>query len=241
MGGHANALDITCLSSCHLEAVRRRPARRRRGARRIAASMIRDSARADPVHRVRAVLDAPPSTRGHVAARRPRKPRSPNRSRSAPAEATSRLERRCAATLPTSPLAAQLPPCASAVPSARRSTGTGRTVDRRPLAVGVPSCPSVSSATVSWRSPTRPRSAGTGSAPSPGRAGSTVLVAHVSWADTIGPFFRLGSTATGRRHQHRAQRRNAHRRTKSPSAPNTARRSFRPSGSGHTTATRHLS
>jgi sortase (surface protein transpeptidase) len=32
---------------------------------------------------------------------------------------------------------------------------------------------------------------------SPGRAGATVLAAHVSWNDTIGPFFQLGSLEPG--------------------------------------------
>lgn len=34
---------------------------------------------------------------------------------------------------------------------------------------------------------------------SPGRAGATVLAAHVSWNDTIGPFFELGSLEPGAR------------------------------------------
>jgi hypothetical protein len=32
---------------------------------------------------------------------------------------------------------------------------------------------------------------------SPGRAGATVLAAHVSWNDTVGPFFRLGELEPG--------------------------------------------
>lgn len=34
---------------------------------------------------------------------------------------------------------------------------------------------------------------------SPGRAGATVLAAHVSWNDTVGPFFQLGSLEPGAR------------------------------------------
>ena len=34
---------------------------------------------------------------------------------------------------------------------------------------------------------------------SPGRAGATVLAAHVTWNDTVGPFYRLGSLEPGAR------------------------------------------
>jgi LPXTG-site transpeptidase (sortase) family protein len=99
-------------------------------------------------------------------------------------------------TLPLSPLAAELPPRASAIPDGRPAVAPailwidGISLWAPVSAVGFEPDGQLEipdETMVGWY-----RFGST-----PGAAGSTVLAAHVSWNDTVGPFFRLGELEPG--------------------------------------------
>ena len=141
------------------------------------------------------VPDAParpaPTTTPVPAAAEPSGPPSTQPSRPAQATATP------ATTLPVSPLAGELPPRQSVVieaagpvvaPSALRIGALALSVPVRGVGVEPDGQLEIPDETeVGWyrlgSSPTRP--------------GATVLAGHVSWNDTIGPFFRLADLEPG--------------------------------------------
>jgi hypothetical protein len=99
-------------------------------------------------------------------------------------------------TLPLSPIADQLPEPVSALPTAKPATepvllgvpDIGLMVRVRDIGVEPDGQLEIPDETeVGWYR--------LGS--SPGRAGATVLAGHVSWNDTVGPFFRLGELEPG--------------------------------------------
>jgi LPXTG-site transpeptidase (sortase) family protein len=143
------------------------------------------------------VIDAPPSTVGTLPPATTQttvaEPTTP-----APAEGrpSATVRATVPATLPTSPLAARLPPRASAVPSAAEAPAPVELwIGDLSLWAPVVSVGLQRDGQLEIPDETEVGWYRFGS--SPGRAGSTVLVAHVSWADTIGPFFRLGQLQPG--------------------------------------------
>jgi LPXTG-site transpeptidase (sortase) family protein len=159
----------------------------------ITALMIRDSAPEPIVFTDPAVIDAPPSTVG---------PLPPATTQTTVVEPTTALpaERRppttLRATLPTSPLAARLPPRASAVPSSAEAL-TPVELWIGDLSLWAPVVPVGLESDGQLEIPDETEVGWYQFGSSPGHAGSTVLVAHVSWADTVGPFFRLGQLPPG--------------------------------------------
>ncbi len=170
---------------------RHRPVGRRRGARRGRLRRRRAAATADHIGRTGGRCPDPGDDPHDTSGRR----------RGVDLTATTAAPARlppapAPADLPISPIVAELPDRVSAVPDvapARAPRPAGRPRHRID---GSGSMTSGSKPTASSRFPMRPRSAGTGSDRRP-VAGATVLAGHVSWNDTIGPFFRLADLEPG--------------------------------------------
>jgi LPXTG-site transpeptidase (sortase) family protein len=109
---------------------------------------------------------------------------------------TTPAEPRPAATLPVSPLAAQLPPRLSAIPPDTAPVAPAE-LWIGDLTLWAPIVPVGFEADGQLEIPGETEVGWYRFGSSPGSAGSTVLAAHVSWNDTIGPFFRLAELEPG--------------------------------------------
>lgn len=157
------------------------------GAMAVTAVLIRNPA-PEPILFVQpTVVDAPPDT--------PTTP--PPASPSAPPPATApRSVAPVETSLPVSPLAARLPPRQLAIPDLEPVVAPAE-LWIGDLALWAPIVPVGFQPDGQLEIPDETHVGWYRFGASPGRAGSTVLAAHVSWNDTIGPFFELGRLEPG--------------------------------------------
>ena len=101
-----------------------------------------------------------------------------------------------AVTLPISPLAAQLPPHVSAIPTVDEVVAPTE-IRIADLELWAPINPVGVEPDGQLEIPDETEVGWYRLGSSPGRPGSTVLAAHVTWNDTIGPFFELGQLEPG--------------------------------------------